>query len=160
MWLICLSIRLWAGSALAARGHARGKLAQLSRGDDMLWFALTHFHVPLSFIQCPGSRACPLWLKAFQCPMSPLTAQTLKQKMEIKRCLSCLRGSKSFCYLKLCVFEFVCVRAHTRAHLYLLLFIPVTCFLFTVVEKRGFCSIYSLSRKTLCTGANKCGSDM
>lgn len=48
----------------------------------------------------------------------------------------------------------MCLCAHTRVRVYLLLFIPVTCFLFTVVEKRGFCSIYSLSWKKLCTGAN------
>lgn len=43
-------------------------------------------------------------------PPPPHTAQTLRQKMEIKRCLSCLRKSKSFCYSKLCVF--VCARVH------------------------------------------------
>lgn len=48
----------------------------------------------------------------------------------------------------------MCLCAHTRVRVYLHLFIPVTCFLFTVVEKRGFCSIYSLSWKKLCTGAN------
>lgn len=79
--------------------------------EQRWWHALVRSQWPpcAAFIHL----ARPLWLKAFQCPMSPSppthTAQMLKQKMEIKRCLSCLRKSKSICYSKLCVY--VCLYA-------------------------------------------------